>query len=371
MKLLLSLFLTTALFSTVYSQAFLTLTVTADTIVTEKYKPEKIIDSKRIFLDMSYSGYKIFNPKTAEKIKGKYIEKVQLIYTDYPKDSDMSILNKQRLLSLYMTAPFLFDDKDIKFELIKQTGADSKTVFNFYHGVSVIYRNAPRWEYADSKKTYFENVIAGKEILSDSTILKIFSRNSEWDNMLIVSDFTGSMSPYIAELLLWYHLNIDKKKNQRFVFFNDGNTTPDEKKIIGKTGGIYFTEHANIDSVLITAVRTIDAGSGGDAQENDVEALIFGTKKFPKQETVVLIADNSSDMRDIELIEQLKKPVKVVLCGARSHVNIQYLNLAYSTGGSLHTIEEDIMSLVDMKEGQTIKIGDTEFIIKNGEFQAK
>ncbi len=371
LKLLTILISLSIWFQLSYSQEVIDIKIHADTIVTAKFKPEKLMDNKRIFLKMAYAKHEILNPKEAEKIKGRYIEKIQLVYTDYPKGDDMSVLNKKRILSLYMLVPELFDSTEVKWEIIKQTGATRANVHGYFHGFSITYRNKARWEFASDKKIYFENVLAGKEILADSTILKVLERNKDWDNMLIVSDFTGSMSPYIAELLLWYHLNIDKKKNQRFVFFNDGNMTPNEEKIIGKTGGIYFTEHNNIDSVLITAVRTIDNGAGGDPQENDVEALLFGMKKFPKYETVVLIADNTSDMRDFELIQDLSRPVKVILCGGKGTVNPQYLNLAYATGGSIHTIEEDIMNLVDLHEGQTVKIGDTEFIIRNGEFQLK
>ncbi len=367
MRLLISLFL--FIFSlSLQAQVSIDFKISTDTLEVGKYKPEKLIDGKRIFLQASYGGYKIYNPKTIKKIKGKYVEKVQLIYTDYPKDADMSLLNKKRLISLYLLMPELFDAKDIKWEFVKQTDATSSTVFNYFHGFAIEYRNKPMWEYAADKKEYFEDVIAGKKELTDSTILKVFERNSDWDNMLIVSDFTGSMSPYIAELLLWLHLNVDKKKDQRFVFFNDGDNTPNDKKVIGKTGGFYYTKYNNLDSVLITAVRTIDAGSGGDAPENDVEALLFGMKKFPKHKTVILIADNGAKMRDFELISKLKRPVKVIVCGGDGSVNLQYMNLAYSTGGSIHTIEEDILNLIDLKEGETIEVGDTKFMIKNGEF---
>lgn len=354
-----------------FGQAEMSLNVKGDTVETKKYRPEREPDVKIIHLQMAYGGHKIYNSKIARRAKGRYIEKVKLIYTDYPKGHNMDTLNMQRMLQLYLLLPDAFNNEGIEWEFVKQTGANKNTVYNFFHGIAVHYRNKPIWEYAENKKEYFEDVLEGKEEIKDSTILKVFDRNKEWDNMLIVSDFTGSMSPYIAELLLWYHLNADAKKDQRFVFFNDGDMKDTDEKVIGETGGIYYTKHSHIDSVLMTAVRTIDAGSGGDGPENDIEALIFGIKKFPKHKTVVLVADNGSSVRDFSLIRKLKRPVKVIICGGSGDINLQYLNLAYSTGGSLHTIEEDIVGLIDLKEGQEMKIGDTTFIIQNGEFKVK
>ena len=97
---------------------------------------------------------------------------------------------------------------------------------------------------------------------------------NKWQDVAIVNDFTGSMSPYIAEVLVWHALNLETKISRisGYTFFNDGNATPDYKKVVGKTGGIYNTSSQNLDSVLNTAVRTIENGGGGDVEENNVEA---------------------------------------------------------------------------------------------------
>ena len=73
-------------------------------------------------------------------------------------------------------------------------------------------------------------------------------------------------------------------------------------------------------------------------------------------------------MRDYRIIEKLNIPIKVILCGTQFGINTQYLELARKTGGSIHTIEEDITHLMDIKEGETITIGRETFKIKKGHF---
>jgi hypothetical protein len=176
------------------------------------------------------------------------------------------------------------------------------------------------------------------------------------------------MSPFIAEILLWYNLNFEQKKNQTFVFFNDGDKQADSKKRIGQTGGIYYCNKQNIDSILNTAVQTMEKGTGGDGPENDVEALLFAMNKFPEKQNVVLIADNLSTMRDYSLIKQINKPVKIILCGLTDRINAEYLDMAYQTGGEVYTIESDIVGLIKYKEGEIVKIGQQNYKIINGRF---
>ena len=352
----------------IFSQISLKFDINCDTISINKYQYKKEKDKKKIFLSINLGSYEIKNPKAIKKIKGMTVEKVEMIFTDYPKDFDMGMLNKQRLISLFLLAPELFNNSLISWKFVKQTGASKKNIYNFRHGFVITYTPAPTWTGITSKKEYFKDVLSGKTVLKDSSILKIFDRHKDWDDMVIVCDFTGSMSPYIAEMLLWYHLNFNEKKNQSFVFFNDGNRTPDKDKKIGKTGGIFDTDIQNIDSVLNTAVKTIENGFGGDGPENDIEALLYAVRKFPEKKNIVLIADNWSTMRDYSLIKKIDKPVKIILCGAVKRINTEYMDLAYKTGGSIHTIEEDIIDLVKLKEGEKFIIDGTVFQIKNGKF---
>ena len=56
------------------------------------------------------------------------------------------------------------------------------------------------------------------------------------------------------------------------------------------------------------------------------------------------------------------------LCGSGGSIHPDYLKLAYTTGGSIHTIEEDILNLARLNEGEIIKIAGRSYKIRNGEF---
>jgi len=349
------------------AQVNLKINVKTDTTKVKKYK-HIYGKQKQIFLKMSYGSYHIFNKKQINKLKDKNIKKVQLIYTTYPKDINTSVLNKKRLVSLYLLEPQIFNNASIKWEFVEQTGANSKNVYNYFHGFIITYSKNRMYVAAKEQKQKFRKIIQGKAPIKDSTVLKIFDRN-KWNNMLIVCDLTSSMYPYIGELLLWYHLNIKKQNKSAFVFFNDGDLKPDKTKILGETGGIYHTNVNNIDVVLNKIYETMKNGVGGtDFPENDIEALLFGIKKYPKKKNIVLIADNNANMRDYRLMRTLNKPVKIILCGVKNKINPEYLDLAYKTNGTIHTIEKDILDLIKYKEGETIKIGKETFLIKNGKF---
>jgi hypothetical protein len=79
-------------------------------------------------------------------------------------------------------------------------------------------------------------------------------------------------------------------------------------------------------------------------------------------------------MRDFSLIKNLKVPVRVILCGIEnnslwSDINEEYLALAYKTGGSVHTLTEDIYDLYKLTEGKKVKIGGIEYMLENGNFR--
>ncbi|MEQ1745600.1 MAG: hypothetical protein ABMA02_09250 [Saprospiraceae bacterium] len=196
----------------------------------------------------------------------------------------------------------------------------------------------------------------------------LYRMRDRWKNKMIVTDLTGSMSPYMDQVILWHALQLVQGENNRYLFFNDGNRTPDEQKVIGKTGGLYYTENALLDSLLEKMRQTAHAGSGGDGPENDVEALLAAVLRLRGMDELVLVADNYSDCRDINLLEKLRVPVHVVLCGTKQGVNEQYLEIAYKTGGSIHTIEQDIEDLARLADGATITIGAYQYKVSRGKF---
>lgn len=176
------------------------------------------------------------------------------------------------------------------------------------------------------------------------SIAEVFDRHEEWDNALVVCDWTGSMYGYGSQVLEWHIMNFERSGLNYFTLFNDGDRKINKQ--IGETGGIYHEKTDNLHKLIALYNYVQTKGYGGDGPENDIEAILEGQKKFKKAEQIILIADNNACVRDIELITQIGVPVHVILCGYRDSygVNPQYLELAYTTGGSIHTIEEDIES---------------------------
>lgn len=109
---------------------------------------------------------------------------------------------------------------------------------------------------------------------------------SRWTKELIVMDITGSMYPYAQQVSTWLQLHLSTDSTQRyFVFFNDGDRKPDVVKKIGTTGGIYFTAARKVEDIISTMNLAIKNGEGGDAQENVIEAILYGLKKSKRYST--------------------------------------------------------------------------------------
>lgn len=196
----------------------------------------------------------------------------------------------------------------------------------------------------------------------------LYRMRERWKHKVIVTDLTGSMTPYMDQVIMWHALQLVQGEENRYFFFNDGDARDDSDKPIGKTGGIYFTDHAEMDQLLQTMMQTAKAGYGGDGPENDLEALLEGAQKLHGLDELVLVADNYSDVRDIELLTRLKVPVHIILCGTESGVNENYLEIAFKTGGSVHTIEQDIEDLAQLVDGATLNIGPFRYRVNRGKF---
>ena len=123
-----------------------------------------------------------------------------------------------------------------------------------------------------------------------------------------------------------------------------------------------------MDRLLETMYKAMTGGSGADSPENDLEALLEGVRLMGEIDELILIADNYSDVRDIELLNRLHAPVRIVLAGADYGVNEDYLEIAYSTGGSIHTLEEDIYELSHLADGEVVRIGAYRYRVNRGKF---
>lgn len=328
-----------------------------------------------VVVNMSFGEYSIVSIMDKAKLKNAQIIQVDVIYTDYPKGIDLQSLNRQRIRKALEARNDLVSNEAIKWRLVRQmeckSEAEAKLLF---HGVVIYYRP----EFSPETETNFYNSVLPEndsvkinnsefKQFKDSTVVAALRRNKSWTNPTIVTDVTGSMSPYVSQVLLWYLYKWNKKETTNIVLFNDGDRKPDHLKLVGQTGGLYIKSTNKYDDFLSLLQQANSNGYGGDIPENGVEAILKAQKEFPDSKEIIFIADNYADMRDFELIPKIKIPVRVILCGTHFFVNPQYLELARKTGGSVHSIEQDLVNLSKLAEGKTFQFNRRTFIIKNGE----
>lgn len=332
-------------------------------------------------LQMDYASHIIRNPEGwNNKDHRRKIYRVDIVYTRYPLHKKDWITNYDTLLNRRVQAICGLENNikpaDITWNIVLQTSCrtedEARTLF---HGAVLWYNESPAPQTPTLKKsplpvvaigagtvppasTDIWELTNGTYLFPDSTVFKVLERNDDWENLLIVSDWTSSMYQYGAQALLWHQMNIEKNNISKFVFFNDG----DDKKVkpMGKTGGIYFAGPDNINTVRKVMERVQHRGTGGDAPENDIEALLKAIHKVSSFGEVILIADNHAPVKDIKLLKELNVPVRIILCGCRRGETIlhDYLQVASYTHGSIHTMEEDIWNLSEIKEGERVTILD-------------
>lgn len=211
----------------------------------------------------------------------------------------------------------------------------------------------------------------------DTTIFKntneyTFLTRRNWSKkMAVVADVTGSMTPYSAQIMLWLKFKPEVLAQGRFVFFNDGDAKPDMLKRIGSTGGIHFAPTADYDSVYQVMAQTMLAGTGGDIPENNLEAVLETLKYWPDTDTVLMIADNVANVKDMSLLPKVGKPVSVMVCGGGETINRDYIEIARSTGGRLFVMNTEIDNLKKLQSGSEVTLGGKKYEYRKGELVRK
>lgn len=331
-----------------------------------------------IVINMSFGESSVVSMMDKANLKDADIFQVDVVYTDYPKGIDLNSLNRQRISKALEARKDLVTNDKITWQLIRQmdckSEAEAKTMF---HGVVIHYRSAQSAQMAYTERHYYDSVLpkdgtvkVGKEQLKqfqDTTVVATFRRNKQWKNSTVVADVTCSMSPFVSQMMLWFLYNLNDKETTNIVLFNDGDGKPNHLKVIGKTGGIYSKSTNKYDDLLELLKDAVSKGCSGDSPENGIEAILRAQELYPNSKEIIFIADNYADMRDFELISQIKIPVRVVVCGTQLFTNIQYLNLAKKTGGSIHSIEQDLYDLSKLVEGKTFTFSRQTYLFKNGE----
>jgi hypothetical protein len=208
----------------------------------------------------------------------------------------------------------------------------------------------------------------------DSVTSQALERNkSNWRNVAIVCDFTSSMYPHATELFTWLDRNRRNRYIKGAVFFTDCDSLGHETRPNGLPGKMFVVkdwQNTDVLPIFIEASRNTMGNS--ERAENDLEAIIHAQKSFPGIESFVLIADNSSPVKDMALLSQIKKPVHVVICGVtyEPKVAIQpdYLTIAAATKGSVHTLNQDLPDVAKIKPGTKLQVGKNWYKYRKGRF---
>ncbi|MDX5319969.1 MAG: hypothetical protein LPK45_02780 [Bacteroidota bacterium] len=350
--------------------------------ITKKVNPAFLKNT--VSLENGYAKYEIANAEPWYQVKdGVQATEVSLVFSKYPKDFNFWQTNYYELLANRLKTLFDIDpelnDTDIQFNLVLETACETEDdAKKLYHGFLIKYRELSKKELKEREAKRAAELAAGAPPdysgvkrrverymknaggMLDSSVYKAFDRNRQWENALVVIDWTSSMYQYSAQCLAWHLDYVDTSGIRYFAFFNDGDAKWEYEKKLGETGGIYFGSSDNMSKVVRVFNTAMRKGLGGEMPENDVEAILKSMEQYSDYKEIVLVADNSM-MRDFDLWDQIKHPVRVILADGDWTVNPQYLNLAYLTGGSFHTGVADI----DFKNGADtlIKVSGMEFVL--------
>lgn len=381
------------------------------------------IHKDQLLIEMPFAKEIILNKEQKQQLQKRVVTKIQLVYTHYRTSENFNQveLNKKRLLELKKLVPEVFDFPVWEYELISQTDGNSRQECNnMFHGFVITFRPIPsatfdaeendyltqlinnliKKDSIDNDTTpkpfhiktrwdngYVYDTIYGEQIKidfyppapvtpylasleKDSTVLNAFNKINQLPNFVVVTDATGSMSPYTSQVALWVKHQINQPNVLGCVFFNDGDRKTSDRKLPLETGGIYVSPSINHLEVAKTLTKCMQSGSGGgESKENDVEAMLLALKHYPQSQHIVLIADNYEKMRDIDFITQIKVPVHVFLCGAKTFVNTQYLDLARATKGKLYIGDLEVENLHLLQESDIVTINNRDYQLNGNKFE--
>lgn len=155
--------------------------------------------------------------------------------------------------------------------------------------------------------------------------------NYDSDSVVLVVDATASMFKSIAQVLNWANSMRMKPKIKGYVFFNDGDSTLNNAKEIGNTGGVYYSKSfEGVQKALVSAMKN---GTGGDRVENDIEAVLKAKAKFGAG-NYILVADNLCKPRDLALKSKINFPLDILICNG-IEAKQYYVDLSKGTGGKI------------------------------------
>ncbi len=233
-----------------------------DTLSLRRYVFNKDLDTavKTVVIKVKFDGPQILNPKDLEVLNSGLAKvlSVDYVFTEDTNAVRQEQLNRRRIFELGLLSPDLLAPKMTKWKFVKQMGfyqnSDAQKLF---HGFVIRYTKAAAYE-ANPKKIK-DDILSRVKRVVDSTVFKVFTRNASFSKDVVVADFTCSMSPYYLEVLAWFCLK-ESGKTQSYSFFNDGDGIANEKKVIGKTGGVHQFASSNLDTIVNYVRETIQYG---------------------------------------------------------------------------------------------------------------
>lgn len=194
----------------------------------------------------------------------------------------------------------------------------------------------------------------------------------KWKNIVIVCDITSTMFPYTTQVFDWMNENTDNQSIKGIVFFTDCDSLGRQTR--GRLPGKMFAVRSKDELVLwdtmFAAINNTE--NNKDKPENNIEALLYAQKYFPDADEFVMIADNSTQVKDMKQLSKVKKKVHIILCGETYEKNMafqsDYIQIAKKTKGTIHTLEDDIENIEKVKEMSVVRVGNIYFRFHKGKF---
>ena len=198
-------------------------------------------------------------------------------------------------------------------------------------------------------------------------------RNIEkWKNIVIVCDITSTMFPYTTQVFDWMNENTENTSIKGIVFFTDCDSLGRQTR--GRIPGKMFTvrkkDELELWDTMFAAINNTE--NNKDKPENNIEALLYAQKHFPEADEFVMIADNSTQVKDMKQLSKVKKKVHIILCGETYEKNLafqtDYVQIAKKTKGTIHTLEDDIDDIAKVNEMSVVRVGNIYFRFHKGKF---
>ncbi len=189
--------------------------------------------------------------------------------------------------------------------------------------------------------------------------------NNAWKKAVLVCDVTGSMDKYNDQTLVWLKPRIEAGDSsiRGVVLFNDN-----EDHEINMLRGTHSFKPATYEEAAERFKSARKESNGYDVNENNIQGLLRAQADYPSAENLIMIHDNNEPW-DFSLASQVTKPVHMLVCGPSAALEVSFLNLARMTKGSVHFNGLSYTNLDAYTEGQTLKVDNTMYVVRDGKFE--